>query len=319
METDDRVALAQRRLRSVLSAHTIAVARTLEQKISDAGPTDQRIDPHVLTNARRLLEGTNVINRFPGRSVPWFYLTGTSPASLNARLAKQETIHNELTKQNFVKRCGQTLEIAVFKALKNQPITFLGNFPDLDAHDDSTLYSKEEPPSSLSGLTIPLGKKLDFILMDSTVGAVGIEAKNIRDWIYPHSTEIRELIFKCCCLNAVPVMIARRIAYVTFSVLNPCGLIFHQNYNQLFPNSNSLLANKARDKNLLGYHDVRVGNEPDKRLAAFLHTNLPKVLPTARRNFEIFKDLLAKYGAGKLRYDVFAAKAAKRAHEIGLR
>src|SRR5207249_4542573 len=102
-------------------------------------------------------------------------------------------------------------------------------------------------------------------------GAVGVEAKNIRDWIYPDSAPIRELIFKCCHLNAVPVMIARRIAYVTFSILHLCGLIVHQNYNQLFPNADALLAEKARHRNLLGYHDIRVGNEPDKRLSVFLH------------------------------------------------
>ena len=32
--------------------HGVATDRTLEQKISDAGPFDQRIDPHVLTDVR---------------------------------------------------------------------------------------------------------------------------------------------------------------------------------------------------------------------------------------------------------------------------
>jgi hypothetical protein len=319
MESLARVALAQRRLQSVLSSHTVANARTLEQKIADSGPADQRIDPHVLTIARGLLEARDIIERFPDRPVPWFYLTGTDPDFLASRLAEQEVIHDELMKQQFCTRCGQTLEIAIFKALKNQNIPFLGNFPDLDSHDDSAAYSKEDPPSSLCGLTIPLGKKLDFLLIDPASGAVGVEAKNIRDWIYPDSAAIRELIFKCCYLNAAPVMIARRIAYVTFSVLNPCGLIFHQNYNQLFPTADAMLAEKARHKKLLGYHDIRVGNEPDKRLSMFLHTNLQKVLPVARDKFEIFKDLLTKYSTGEIRYDAFAAIAAKRARELGLR
>ena len=319
MESAARVALAQRRLQSVLSSHTVATARTLEQKIADAGPADQRIDPHVLTVARDLLETDGIIQRIPNRTVPWFYLTGTEPGLLASRLAEQQLIHNQLMKQRFCMRCGQTLEIAIFKALKNQDITFLGSFPDLDSHDDSLLYSKEEPPSSLSGRTIPLGKKLDFLLIHSANGAVGIEAKNIRDWIYPDSAAIHELIFKCCYLNAVSVMIARRIAYVTFSVLNPCGLIFHQNYNQLFPNADAILADKARHKKLLEYHDIRVGNEPDKRLTLFLHTNLQKVLPVARAGFEIFKDLLTKYSTREIGYDAFAAIAAKRARELGLR
>lgn len=49
-------------------------------------------------------------------------------------------------------RMGQALEIAVYRALKDQT-TFdtFGAFLDLDDHDDSTLYQKEEPPSSASG------------------------------------------------------------------------------------------------------------------------------------------------------------------------
>ena len=114
-------------------------------------------------------------------------------------------------------------------------------------------------------------------------------------------------------------MIARRIAYVTFSVQSLCGLIFHQNYNQLFPNADATLAEKARHKKLLGYHDIRVGNEPDKRLSLFLGTNLPKVLPVARDRFEIFKDLLTEYSTRQIHYDAFAAIVATRARELGLR
>jgi cell envelope opacity-associated protein A len=36
-----------------LRSHVIACARILERKISDAGPTNQRIDPHILTEARK--------------------------------------------------------------------------------------------------------------------------------------------------------------------------------------------------------------------------------------------------------------------------
>lgn len=51
----DRKDLAKKRILSVLQKHGIATARTLEQKISDAGPYNQRINPHVLTPARNLL------------------------------------------------------------------------------------------------------------------------------------------------------------------------------------------------------------------------------------------------------------------------
>ncbi len=47
----ERLDIARRRLLNILRAHTIALGRTLEQKIADAGPYNQRIDPHVLTQA----------------------------------------------------------------------------------------------------------------------------------------------------------------------------------------------------------------------------------------------------------------------------
>lgn len=207
-----------------------------------------------------------------------------------------------------------TLEIAVFRALKAQTaLDYFGLFSDLEKHDDSTLYKKEEPPTSINGRQTASGKKLDFLIHHRESGHAGLEIKNIREWLYPDRTEIRELLAKCCSLNVVPVLIARRIHFSTFSILNRCGVIIHQAFNQLYPNSASDLADKVRDKNLLGYHDVRVGNMPDARLTKFIEVNLPTVLPAARQNFESFKDLLSAYGHGKMSYRYFAAKVKRRA------
>jgi hypothetical protein len=318
METPDRIALAQKRLLRVLGNHTVASARTLEQKISDAGPFPQRIDPHILTAARDGLarEGKILVLK---RSAPWFYLPGTPEAKLKERLAAQEAIHSALGRQNLTMRVGQALEIAIFKGLLRQEHHFFGGFTDLDSHSDATLFSKEEPPSTISGRTLPQGKKLDFAIITQDAGLAGIEAKNLREWLYPHSEQFRALFFKCCILDAVPVMIARRLPYAAFSVLNPCGVILHQMYNQLFPLADAALGERAKDKNLLGYHDLRIGNDPDSRLAAFLQVNLPKVLPEARRRFAKFKDLLLAYGTGELNYKAFAGIAIRRAQSLNIR
>jgi hypothetical protein len=66
---------------------------------------------------------------------------------------------------------GQALEIAVFRALAGQmALQSYGGFLDLDDHDDSTLYSKEEHPSLLSGHRMPGDKKLDFLLYHPEAG-----------------------------------------------------------------------------------------------------------------------------------------------------
>ncbi len=168
------------------------------------------------------------------------------------------------------------MEIAVFRALKTQStLAFFGSYPNLDQHDNATLYAKEEPPSTLSGRAIPNAKKFDFLISYPTAGFAGIEIKNVREWFYPDREEVRDLLFKCCHLDVIPILVARRIHYSTFSVLNPCGVLIHQTYNQLYPTTNAALAEKVKVKTLLGYHDVRVGNEPDTRLIRFIHNNLP--------------------------------------------
>src|SRR6266446_7420530 len=66
-------------------------------------------------------------------------------------------------------------------------------------------------------------------------GPIGIECKNVRHWMYPHVPELIDTIRKCLALDAVPVLIARRIPFVTFAIFSRCGFIVHQTYNQLFP------------------------------------------------------------------------------------
>lgn len=139
-----------------------------------------------------------------------------------------------------------------------------------------------------------------------------MEAKNIREWLYPDRDEIKDLFSKCCDLDAIPVLIGRRIPYATFTLLNPCGVIIHQTYNQLYPAADRELAVLVMNKRLLGYHDVRIGNEPDNRLVKFIHVNLPKILAAARERFEQFKDLLSKYGNRSISYQQFAADVRNR-------
>lgn len=86
------------------------------------------------------------------------------------------------------------------------------------------------------------------------------------------------------------LMIGCRIPYVTFRLLQPCGVIIHQTYNQLFPTSDQDLADRARHKHNLGYHDIRLGNTPDDRLLKFITKNLITVADSARERFDAYKD-----------------------------
>src|SRR6266567_7054777 len=162
MPRADRLAIAARRLRRVLTTHTVAHARTLEQKISDAGPGHLRVDPHLLTEARRDLITAQEIALIPDEHGAWFSLSTTPLPEVRGRLAVLRPLHNRFVAPAVSQRTGQALEIAVFRALSTQQrLGFLGAFRDLDDHDDATPYSKVEPPSHLSGRSIPNDRSLD--------------------------------------------------------------------------------------------------------------------------------------------------------------
>ena len=295
----DRELLAAKRLRSVLDGHGIATDRTLEQKISDAGPANQRIDPHVLTRVRRALEGQDEVIQRRESGIPWYHLRTTPADVVQRRLDELQPIHTRTRDGRFVLRLGQALEIAIFRALRDlhaasPEVQFFGGFRDLEEHDDSTLYKKVEP-EMISGEHVA-GGLVDFVLTTPDGVRAAIEAKNIRQWIYPDRDEIDELLRKALVLDAVPVLIARRIPFVTFHLLSTCGVLFHQTYNQLYPEADAELAAEAKDKRLLGYHDIRVGNAPDARLRRFITENLVALLPAARNRLDQFRDLLAACG-----------------------
>ena len=129
-------------------------------------------------------------------------------------------------------------------------------------------------------------------------------------------SEIKSLLSKAAAVDSVPVLIARRFPFVTFKILSACGVVVHQTYNQLMPNADRELAAKARDKQLLGYHDIRVGNHPDSRLRKFIKTDLPNVLPEARQKFDEHVDLLEAFGNGRIKYNEFAARVRRRASDL---
>jgi hypothetical protein len=141
---------------------------------------------------------------------------------------------------------------------------------------------------------------------------LGIECKNLREWLYPDRLEVRETIRKCLQLDVVSVIIARRIPYVTFRLLSPCGVIVHQTYNQFFPESYRELADRARHKLNLGYHDIRVGNAPEPRLLKFIGKNLFTVAASAGPKFEAYKDLLSDFVYDDTSYAGFAARVRRR-------
>lgn len=308
MSRDERHLIARRRLMKNLETLGVASMRTLEMKIADAGPTDMRVDPHIITTARNELIDEGLVVR---KEALWYHRADTPQNRVSDRLAILRPLHDRTAAQQFTMRLGQTLEIAVFKSLEQSTLHFVGGFNDLNDHDDSALYSKEEPPLAFSGRRMPGDRRFDFLAFH-TSGPLGIEAKNIREWLYPDRPEVRDLLFKAAVADTVPVLIGRRIPYVTFRLLWACGALVFENFNQLYPEAEAALAVDVQEKSNLGYHDVRVGSEPNPRLLRFLAETLSARAESARERFNQFRDLALEFGTGEMDYASFAARVRRR-------
>lgn len=305
----EREEIARRRIVNILKAQGVANMRTLEQKIADAGPNPQRIQPHILSPVKTSMVRQGRLVQVEREGAQWLHLSDENPTRVGQRMAELQTLWGEFQQCN--RRTGQALEIATYRALVASPAVIpLGGFRDLDAHDDGAkLYSKEEL-QNFNGKS--LGKKsLDFI---AAAGGdhCGIEVKNVRPWYYPHDPDLREAIAKARTLDVVPVVIARRIQFATFRVLGTCGVIMHETFNQRMATADTVVAQKAQHKDLLGYHDIRIGNLPDDRLSRFIGSHLPGLMADAREKLHTFGDLLDAYAFGNMAYEEFAARVRRR-------
>src|SRR5947209_20599876 len=106
MDRKERYLLAEKRLCNILQKYIVASGRTLEQKISDAGPTNQRIDPHILTVARKWLIQKGTIQSTQMGGIPWFYLSTEEAATAKKRLSELDALHRQTQKPQFVMLLG---------------------------------------------------------------------------------------------------------------------------------------------------------------------------------------------------------------------
>ena len=309
------LALAKSRLRDVLSHRVAATARILEHEICD--PVGQPLEPRTLGMARKTLVRDGDLVEIVGTNddPSWFHLPDALETGVQARLATLRRVLRALSKTAVSHRRGQCLELAIFRALGAQSNAhYFGRFPDFDPSVSKrrSRYHKEEPPSHIGDRAIPREGRLDFLYLHPAAGFAGVEAKNVREWIYPGADEIKELLVKCVALDCVPVLVARRLPRATFEVLGECGAILHQTINQLYHVTDKDLADRAKQQDSLGFDDIQVGDEPDARLLSFIGTTLPELLPDARTRFDKFQDLLAAYADGEIHYREFAGRVRRR-------
>ena len=96
LSRNQRAALAQRRLVRVLDALTVANMRTLEMKISDSGPDDQRVDPHIITAVRNDMLRRRVLLRRGN----WYYRALADQNRVEQRLQILEPLYERTVQRD---------------------------------------------------------------------------------------------------------------------------------------------------------------------------------------------------------------------------
>lgn len=279
-----RIATGKRRVQSVLDQHTVAHRRTLEQKISEQGPKPMRVDPHLLGLGIMDLLELNRLREYRHSDTgaqPWYANPATPVQTVVDRLSHLAPLYAHIARHGFGNLTGDALEIIVYKTLERiyaaKPrYPYLGHF-FLDQPKQGNRYRKIQPPRHLGKYQTK--KEADFLQFGHDAGPLCIECKNLREWIYPNSRDIRELILKSIDLNCIPVLVARRIHYsARTNLLEPAGIIAHETYLNYYPADHIELADKVRDKNSLGFTDVTASEEPHQRTVTFFENNLPRIL-----------------------------------------
>jgi hypothetical protein len=303
----ERIALAKKRIASILDREIVSHQKTLEQKIAEQGPTPQRVDPHLiglavmdLQQLRRLRTHHHPATGDAG----WYSNLLTPDAMIRQRLSELAPLYASVSGSGFGNLTGDALEIVVFKCLDaifsaNARFAYQGYFHLSGPKDANDRYKKTQPPRTIGANSTT--KEADFLQFGHDAGPLCIECKNYREWIYPHHGIIKQLIVKADDLGAVPVLIARRIHYTTkTNLLEPAGIVAHESYFQYYPSDRAELAERVRDKRSLGFTDVMATEDPHPRTVKFFTSILPKILPQMASRWTSSREALREYAVGNI-------------------
>jgi len=299
----ERIALAKTRIQNILDREVAAHQKTLEQKISDQGPDAMRVDPHLVGKAisdlldlNRLRAHTHVAT---GKKKSWFANPGTDQAAVDARLNELAPLYDRVSQHGFGNLVGDALEIVVQKCLTevqtaDARYVYQGHFWLDQPKDKHGRYKKFQPPKTVSNRSTR--KEADFLQFGYAEGALCIECKNYREWVYPHHGIIKELIIKADDLGLIQVLVTRRLHYTArTNLLEYAGIIAHEAYHQYYPADHAELADQVRHKRSLGFTDVRATEEPDKRTRRFFTEILPGIVPRMSALWNANREQLVRY------------------------
>lgn len=307
--------IARKRIMNILKKRRISYSSHLEIKISEAGPNHMRAEPHIINQALGSLLADGLIRKYEIEEnckddSPIFYVPkdfGSASDISRAKYFNQwRKLYLSVARQN--EYCGYVLEKIIFDAvLKTNKYHVIGCGPEYN--DKGELYkSSNSEVLSYQGKNIykaDKGAGFDlFLIHKKTNIPIGIEAKNIREWIYPASPEVWRTIARACTIDCLPVLMARKISYIT-----KAGFFAHfgmLGYNTNFQFFDSRVQRDTKykfkknvvNKERLGFADIKLkkpNDEPPDYIINFFDNILDNNVYEYYLNFMEYKNVLKKY------------------------
>lgn len=293
---DDWAVYATRRLNSLLQTHSVCSTREMEARLSDFGiKTNPRADPHHLTTARHNLN-LQIVSSSP---VPLYALPNIEVDSVRDIISRKEHLHTAFNNFTRDELCGDIAEKVIFTCM--------------EASQNLSLHRHELGHVSRIGnntTSNPLDTYsfLPFLHSSGTykVAVIGIEVKNIREWIYPDSVEIWKALKACLDLNCIPIIINRSFHFTSFPFFRDIGVLGHETNKQYFAYDLRKNSDFQAIKDELYFRDIvpwkvtKKGIKLNPGVVKFFTTTVPRMIERTIERFELNKSLLLQYAPGPL-------------------
>ncbi|WP_218970916.1 hypothetical protein, partial [Peribacillus kribbensis] len=300
------------RIQNILKTYRVSTMRHLEIKISEAGPPGKRVEPAVLHDSLKSLIKHGKVQVLQNTPMKIIGAADFGKPGDKSRLTAFIKWHDMFLRYSQLDHyCGLVLEKMLFDSFDISNYHIIGSSPILD--EKGLLVKPTNSEVLFYG-----GKKIykhedgngfdQFLIHKQTDIPVGIEAKNIRQWIYPASLEVWRMIARACTLECLPVLVSRKISYITlagfFSHFGVLGFRSHFQYFANAVNADSKYRFKPDviAKERLGFADIKLikPNDPaPKHFGHFFNTILPENIEVYYEKFMKNKELLAKYAIEK--------------------
>lgn len=276
------VELGKEAIVGILQSQVAATIRELEARASDRtwANLGSGVDPHLLTEARRALEGNGTIShtrrlgRGPGEPITTYHLprrygttTTTDQASARKRLLTVR-FHgwargNQRYPRGLIGPAGESALSKALAALANAGYTPAGADYGETAHLlGSRVQGGALDNAAFLTITDQRGRP--------AVYTVPFEVKNVREWIYGRSRELHQLLYKAARLQIanpdvpiVPVLVCRRRQETARLLGMAIGFYSVQYRTQLVAPAPGVPEHRFTEvQTELGYQDIRRTVDP---------------------------------------------------------